>query len=71
MVFSGFDRPDKAAPVVKYKVENSWGTKAGDKGVFHMYRAWFRQYVTYVVVPRTLLAPAERKAWDRQARNEP
>jgi bleomycin hydrolase len=71
MVFSGFDRPDKAAPVVKYKVENSWGPKAGDKGVFHMYREWFRQYVTYITVPRSLLEASERKAWDRKAKPEP
>jgi bleomycin hydrolase len=71
MVFTGFDRPDAAKPVVKYKVENSWGPKAGDNGVFHMYREWFRQYVTYITVPRSLLAPSERKVWDRKAKPEP
>jgi len=71
MVFTGFDRPDAAGPVVKYKVENSWGPKIGDKGVFHMYREWFRQYVTYITVPRGLLEKSERKAWDRKARPDP
>ncbi|MCX5797620.1 MAG: hypothetical protein NTY77_19185 [Elusimicrobia bacterium] len=71
MVFTGFDRPDANGPVVKYKVENSWGPKAGDQGVFHMYREWFRQYVTYITVPRSLLEKSERRAWDRKARPDP
>jgi bleomycin hydrolase len=71
MVFTGFDRPDAKAPAVKYKVENSWGQKAGDKGVFHMYRDWFRQYVTYITVPRSMLTAKERKAWGRKARQDP
>lgn len=30
---------------VRYKVENSWGDKVGDKGYFVMTDAWFEQCV--------------------------
>ena len=71
MVFTGFDRPDPDKPVIKFKVENSWGKTVGTKGVFHMYREWFRQYVTYIAIPRRLLDKAGRKAWDGKAKPEP
>jgi len=69
MLMTGFDRPDPAAPVVKFKVENSWGRQAGDRGVFHMYREWLRQNVYEIVVPKKFLSPAERKLWRGKARD--
>ena len=63
MALTGFDRPDPKKPVVKFKVENSWGPEAGDKGVFHMYREWFRANMFGIIVHKSFLSKAERTAW--------
>ena len=58
----------------KWKVENSWGDKSGNKGYFTMSADWFREY-TYEVavqkqyVPKDILAlldtdPIELDPWD-------
>jgi len=33
---------------VRFKVENSWGEEAGDKGCFVMTEAWFDEYVLFI-----------------------
>ena len=43
MVISGVHLDPSGKPV-RYKVENSWGDKNGDKGYFVMTDAWFEQY---------------------------
>jgi bleomycin hydrolase len=50
MVFVGIDRKDDRP--VKWLVENSWGTKNGDKGYWAMYDDWFDAYVYTVIVHR-------------------
>ena len=65
MAITAYDpAPGGRGKVVKWKVDNSWGDKAGDKGHFHMYDDYFKQYVSKVQVPRssvpaTLLARIE------------
>jgi bleomycin hydrolase len=68
MVLTGFDRPDPNGPVVKFRVENSWGQKSGDHGVYHMYREWFREHAYSIIVPKSVLSTAELKAWKSKAR---
>jgi bleomycin hydrolase len=42
MVISGVHLDDKGRPV-RYKVENSWGETAGEKGYFVMTDRWFEE----------------------------
>src|SRR5205085_2810157 len=48
MVFSGYDWDEINKKIVKLRVPNSWGKKAGTHGYFHMYREWFENYVTQI-----------------------
>jgi bleomycin hydrolase len=36
----------------KWLVENSWGAKAGNSGLFAMYDAWFEEYNYTVIIHR-------------------
>jgi len=59
---------------VRWKVENSWGEKNGDKGYFVMTDAWMDDFVYEVVVHKRYLSteqqallamtPDELPAWD-------
>ncbi|KAJ7287639.1 peptidase C1B, bleomycin hydrolase [Mycena rebaudengoi] len=49
---------------VRFKVENSWGEDAGDKGYFVMTEAWFDEFVYQIVVPRGLAAKNLVKIFD-------
>lgn len=58
----------------RWKIENSWGDKNGDKGYFVMSEDWFREYTYEAVINRRYLPeevkqvadqqPVELKAWD-------
>ncbi|HXC35876.1 MAG TPA: C1 family peptidase [Candidatus Acidoferrales bacterium] len=72
MVITGVDVRDGVP--VKWKVENSWGSKKGDKGWFIIESKWFDRHAYQVIidrrfVPPELLALAKQKAiilppWD-------
>ncbi len=36
---------DSSGRPIKFKIKNSWGTKSGDHGYYHMYHDYFREYV--------------------------
>jgi bleomycin hydrolase len=55
MAITGFDPGKGGKGVRKWLVENSWGPTAGDAGHWHMYDDFFRQYVTEVAVPRSVV----------------
>lgn len=46
MMIVGVDL-DQSGKVIKFKVKNSWGTKSGDEGFYHMYEDYFREYVLW------------------------
>lgn len=72
MVLTGVDTLNGQA--VKWKVENSWGDKGGDKGYWTMYDDWFNEYVYCVIIDKALLPkevtallstpPKTLPAWD-------
>jgi len=73
MVFTGVDLDTHDQPL-KWRVENSWGEKGGDKGFLMMTDAWFDEYNYEVAVHKTYLsaevlaildqAPVELEPWD-------
>jgi bleomycin hydrolase len=56
MVFTGVDLDDDGNPT-KWRVENSWGDKAGQKGFMVMTDRWFDEYNYEVAVERKYLTP--------------
>jgi bleomycin hydrolase len=65
MVFTGVDL-DEDGHSRRWRVENSWGKDAGDKGYFQMTDAWFDQYMYEVVVHRRYLEDGLLKALDEE-----
>jgi bleomycin hydrolase len=56
MVFTGVDLDDSGQPI-KWRVENSWGTKLGDKGYMVMADSWFDEFLYEVLVSKKHLSP--------------
>lgn len=54
MLFTGVDL-DKEGKSTKWRVENSWGDKGGDKGYHIMTDKWFSEYNYEVVVHKSCL----------------
>ncbi len=59
MTLTGVDL-DKNQQPIKWKVENSWGEKNGDKGYFTMNDDWMDDYVYEVVVHKKYLTKAQQ-----------
>ena len=55
MAFVGVDVADDGTTTRRWRVENSWGDKVGDKGYFTMSDDWFSEYVFEVAVPKSQL----------------
>lgn len=56
MVFTGVDLDDSGQPI-KWRVENSWGTKIGDDGYMVMADSWFDEFLYEVLVSKKHLPP--------------
>lgn len=66
MVITGLFEEDNT--VKRWKIENSWGTKSGNKGNLLMTDEWFSEYVFQIVVNRKYLNEKELVAEDGEHR---
>lgn len=64
MVFTGVDLDEDGNPV-RWKIENSWGDRAGNKGYLVMSDEWFDEYMYQIAVDKKYLTEDQRKAWDK------
>jgi bleomycin hydrolase len=58
MVITGVDLV--AGKPTKWKVENSWGDKVGEKGYFVMSDAWFDEFVYQIVINKKYLSDTQQ-----------
>ncbi|UCE23943.1 MAG: hypothetical protein JSU74_11680 [Candidatus Zixiibacteriota bacterium] len=65
MAIRGVDTASTGEPT-KWLVENSWGTKYGDEGIWYMYDCWFSEYVLTVVVDKSLLSDEDRRKFEKK-----
>lgn len=65
MVLTGVDLDDNEQPL-KWKVENSWGDKVGDKGYFVASDSWMDEYTYHIVVRKEFLTQEELAAYQAQ-----
>ena len=65
MVLTGVDL-DENGKANKWKVENSWGEKVGDKGYFVASDAWMNEYTYQIVVRKEFLTEAELAAYEAE-----
>ncbi|GAA6049858.1 hypothetical protein JCM3770_004218 [Rhodotorula araucariae] len=56
MMFTAVHLEERGVPV-RWRVENSWGPDACNKGFLVMTDAWFSEYVFQIVAPRRFVAP--------------
>ena len=63
MLFTGVNLIDDKP--TRWKVENSWGEKVGDKGFFIMNDAWMDEYVYLAVIKKEYLPAPLKKALEK------
>ena len=62
MLFTGVDVVDGKPR--RWRVENSWDNKVGDKGFFLMNDSWFAEYMFEIAAPKSYLPEDLQRAWD-------
>ncbi|ASW50208.2 aminopeptidase C [Streptococcus suis] len=65
MVLTGVDLDNNEQPL-KWKVENSWGDKVGDKGYFVASDSWMNEYTYQIVIRKEFLTQEELAAYQAQ-----
>ena len=65
MVLTGVDL-DENGKAKKWKVENSWGEKVGNKGYFVASDSWMDEYTYQIVVRKEFLTEAELAAYEAE-----
>lgn len=65
MVITAIDTASNGTPI-KWQVENSWGTKPGDKGIWYMYDDWYDDNLLLIIVDKNLLEDDEKRIFDQE-----
>ena len=65
MVLTGVDL-DENGKSLKWKVENSWGDKVGNKGYFVASDAWMDEFTYQIVVRKEFLTAEELAAYEAE-----
>ena len=65
MCITGVDLKD--GKPVRWKIENSWGEDAGNKGFYLMSEKFFRQFVFQAAIRKKYLNEVELKALEEEA----
>ncbi|KRL66414.1 C1 family peptidase [Companilactobacillus versmoldensis] len=68
MVITGVELDENGDPT-KWKVENSWGEKVGQKGYFVMSDDWFNEYVYQLVINKNLLSDQLKTTFDKETKD--
>lgn len=63
MVLTGVDLVDDKP--IKWKIENSWGDKVGDKGFFTASDAWMDEYTYQIVIHKKHLSKAQLEQFEQ------
>ncbi|MDU1662807.1 MAG: C1 family peptidase [Peptoniphilus harei] len=66
MVFVGCDYDEENKKINRYKVENSWGKDAGDRGYLVMSDEWFDEYMYQALINKKFLDEKVIKAYSEE-----
>lgn len=66
MVFVGCDYDEENKKINRYKVENSWGKDAGDRGYLVMSDEWFDEYMYQALINKKYLEEKVIKAYSEE-----
>ncbi|MDU1023108.1 MAG: C1 family peptidase [Peptoniphilus harei] len=66
MVFVGCDYDEENKKINRYKVENSWGKDAGDRGYLVMSDEWFDEYMYQALINKKYLDGKVIKAYSEE-----
>ena len=66
MVFMGLDYDMENEKPLRYKVENSWGSKSGIDGYLVMSDEWFDEYMYQVLVNKAYLPEEVLVAYEEE-----
>lgn len=67
MVLTAVHLDEETGKPVRWRVQNSWGTAAGDKGWFVMSDAWLDEFVYQVVVDPRFCSKEVRDVLKKEA----
>lgn len=65
MVLTGVDLDDEGKPI-RWRVENSWGSKHGDEGYYTMSDEWFSEFAYQILLDRKYFTKEQSQEFDQE-----